>query len=353
MKQTSMPRCYLPELLTTLALALQGCHPVEQVHAAENVTSSGVAVKLAPVAHNPVTRTFERAGILRRKNTVELSFKVGGLVQAVNVEAGARVRKGQVIAVLNPTEIVALHAQAKQVAEKASRDLLRVRVLHAGGSAPLIDVQNAETQAAVAQAVLENAEFQAYHTKLYAPDDGVVDARLIETGEMVAPESPAFRMSGDSRGAVVRVAVTDRDVLMMELGNPASVVLDAMPEKALPAKISEVSTMASPATGMFEVEVQLNRESVARLPSGLTARVSFESTSHPVATVPLNALVDGEGREAAVFVVERGRAKRTPVLVSFLYGNRAALARGLENASEVVEAGSAQLANDALVRVIP
>lgn len=352
MRHRSAPNSWFGGLLLALPWLNVGCQPVEQVHAADDVAAMGVAVRLSPVTHDAVNRNIERPGVLLRKSSAELSFKIGGLVQSVLVDTGSRVRRGQVLATLNATEASALEQQARHLAEKATRDLTRMRELNEAGSAPRIELQNATTQSALADAVLSNANYQSYHTKLYAPDDGVIDLRTIEVGEMVAPSRVAFRMSGEGRGAVIRVAVTDRDLLAMNVGDPASVTLDALPEKTLRGTISTLATVASPGTGMFDVEVLLDKAGIQRLPSGLTARVSFAMTMHPVATVPVTALVDGSGSEAAVFVVANGHAQRIPVLVSFLYGDRAALARGLEDAESVVGVGSAQLTDGATVRIV-
>jgi len=79
-----------------------------------------VAVRLADVTRGPVARPVRGTGVLRLKSEVDLSFKVGGVVAAVLVEEGATVKKGQLLARLDPTEVDAALRQAKDGQAKAS-----------------------------------------------------------------------------------------------------------------------------------------------------------------------------------------------------------------------------------------
>jgi RND family efflux transporter MFP subunit len=311
-----------------------------------------VAVKLADVGRGPVSRPVRGSGVVRSKNEVDLSFKVGGVVAAVLVEEGATVKKGQLLARLDPTEVDAALRQAKDGQAKADRDLERVRRLHASGALPVVELQNAETGASVARASVDAAGFNAQRAALFALDDGRVDRRMIEPGEVAAPGRPVFHVSGRSKGAVVRLGLADRDVLRVRDGDVARVVLDARPDLELAAKVTQIATVASSGTGTFDVEVRLDTFPEGLL-SGLTAKVEIRHEEPVAAVVPIGALVDGHGDQAAVFVVAGDRAKKISVRVAFLDDAHAALASGLASESRVIEAGSSQLDDGTRIRVIP
>jgi RND family efflux transporter MFP subunit len=286
------------------------------------------------------------------KSEADLSFKVGGIVTRVLVDDGARVRKGQLLATLDATELQAAHSQSSSSAAKAERDLERVKRLLDSGAVGTVDAQNADTAAAVARATAESAEFNLKHAQLLAPDDGIIDRRVLEVGEIAAPGRPVFHLRGSSRGVIVRCAVTDRDALRLRQGDLAQVRLDARPEVAYPARVSQLAIAATAGTGTFEVELRLQAPEAARWPSGLTAKVELPRSEQPSATIPFGALVDGDGDSAAVFVLDGERVRRVPVTISFLQGDRAALARGLEQIEQVVESGADLLEDGALVHVI-
>jgi RND family efflux transporter MFP subunit len=311
-----------------------------------------IAVRLADVTRGPVARPVRGTGVLRLKSEVDLSFKVGGVVAAVLVEEGQAVKKGQLLARLDPTEVDAALRQAKDGSAKADRDLDRVRRLHASGALPVVELQNAETGASMARASVDAAGFNAQRSAIYAPDDGRIDRRMVEPGEVMAPGRPAFHVSGRSKGAIVRLGLTDRDVLRVHDGDVARVVLDARPELALPAKITQIATVASPGAGTFDVEVRLDALPDGLL-SGLTAKVEILHDEPVSALVPIGALVEGHGDQASVFVVEGTRAKKLPVRVAFLQGDRAALSTGLESAPQVIDSGASQLTDGSSLRILP
>jgi RND family efflux transporter MFP subunit len=314
--------------------------------------STAVAVRLSEIQRGPVERPVRAAGILGDGSAVTLSFKVGGVVTRVLVREGQHVKRGQLLAAIDPTEVEAGRSQADRAVEKAERDLERLRFLHASQSAPLADLQNAETGLSLARAAADAAAFNARHAAVLAPEDGVVDRRLVEVGEVVAPGHPAFSLSTARQRARVRVALADRDALDVSLNDEARVVFDARPEQTHRAHVTEIAGSASPGTGTFAVELTLDDAPQLALPAGLTAKVEIARVEASAVSVPLGAIVDGDGHEAAVYVLEGQRARRVPVSVRFLAGERAFLARGLEQAQAVVDQGAAQLTDGAAVRVV-
>ena len=351
--------------LFVLAAAIAGCHAASpDPAAAEKKAAVGggaaIAVKLAAVTAGPVDRPIHGTGVVRSKSEADLSFKVGGVVTSVLVEEGARVKRGQVLARLDPTEVDAALRQAKEGAAKAERDRDRVRRLHASGALPVAELENAETAVSLSRAAVDAATFNVRRSVIVAPDDGRVDRRMLEPGEIVAPGRPAFHVSGSSRGAIVKIGLVDRDVLRVREGDEARVILDAKPDDPMTGRVAQIATVATSGVGTFDVEVLLDASAagsasgVNGLPSGLTAKVEIRHAEQVAGIVPIGALVEGDGADAAVFVAEQGHAKRVPVKLAFLLDGRAALAAApFAPGSTVIEAGAAQLEDGSLVRVLP
>jgi RND family efflux transporter MFP subunit len=328
-----------------------GCHSADAATRRPDLADESVVpVRLAEVGHGPVDRPIRGTGVLRLKSEIDLSFKVGGIVANVFVEEGAKVRRGQVLARLDPTEVEAALRQSKEATIKAERDLERTRKLVASGSLAPIELQNAETAMRLTEAGTDAAAFNASRSTIVAPDDGRIDKRFVEAGEVVAPGRPVFHLSGQSKGAVVRFGVSDRDVLRIHEGDEARVVLDARPDRPLTAKVSQVATVATPGAGTFDVEVKI--QSSEAVLSGLTAKVEIAHSEEVGAVVPAGAVVFGSHDDASVFVAQDGsHAKRIPVKVAFVDGDKIALASPLDG--QVVNAGASRLDDGARVRVVP
>ena len=340
-------------LLVVAAVGATGCG-VEPARAREAVAPALLPVRLAKVVRGPVELPVRASGTLGARHELELSFKVAGVVREVPFEEGARVKKGQLLAAVDPTEIEVQLIQARQTLDKAERDSARMQALSASGSLPRVDAQNAATGLALARAAVDAAAFNLQHARLVAPESGVLDRRLVHVGEIVAPGRPVFRLSAMGRGLgpVARVGLIDRDVLAVKLGDRGTVTLDARPERALAAHVTQIASMASPATGTFAVELTVDDSSAAQLPSGLTVKVEIAHQESDGVRVPVSALVDGRGRAAVVYTLNGERARRVPVVVRQLLGDDALLASPLTGIDSVVSSGASLLSDGALARVV-
>lgn len=336
-----------------LSVMLAACRGAPADAARAETAAVVSPVRLAPVSREPVSRPIRGTGVVRLKSETDLAFKVGGVVTRVAVDEGASVKKGQVLARIDPVEVTSALRQAEETSIKAERDLERATRLAAMGAIPKMELENAVTFAKLAKAGVDAASFNAERATLVAPDDGRVDRRLVEPGAVVAPGQPVFHVSGRSKGAVVRIGLSDRDALRVRAGDVAQVVLDARPGEPLSGKVSQIATVASPGSGTFDVEIKLDAPPDGLL-SGLTAKVILERVdASAVATIPVGALASGQGNEAAIFVVEGDRARRVPVRVAFLTEGLAALASIPDGVERVVEGGALKLEDGAAVRVLP
>ena len=330
--------------------AIAGCGRAP-VHAAPQVQDERVAVSAQRIVHEPVMRIIRASGTLQPKREHVLSFKVGGVVAQVMVEAGQRVRQGQVLARLDATEVLAGASQAQQGLQKAERDAARARTLRDQNGIARSLVDDAETALEVARATAASAAFNLKHTELVAPSDGIVDRRMVEKGQIVGPGAPLLVLStADTK--VVRIQLTDRDVLDLKLNDVAKVALDARPEEPLAARVTRIATLASPGVGTYEVELSVDDARAKSLPGGLTAKVSFERVEQPHASIPLTALVGGQGDRSSVYVLSGDRVKLAPVRIAFISGDQVALAEGLDGAESVVASGAEELSDGAQVRVV-
>ncbi len=243
----------------------------------EGGTEAAAGRDAAPVRTVPAERAEVRAavravGILAPRDEVRLSFKVGGIVDRIAVDAGDRVRAGQVLAVLKGTEVNAAVAQATEAAEKGRRDLARAKQLRADEVATQEQVDDLTTN--VARSNLQAAQFNARFASIAAPADGVVLQRLAEADELVAGGQPVLVVGVTGDGWVVRTALADRDAVRVNLGDAATVAFDAFPGRSFAGKVTRIGSSADPQTGTFEVEIDV-APGGARFVRGLVARVEL------------------------------------------------------------------------------
>jgi multidrug efflux system membrane fusion protein len=366
---TPSPRAlaqYAPYLLTLASLGsllvLGGCSSGAGAQPAA-LPDRAIPVRVTTLrdsaAASPGTLTV--TGTLAGKEEVSLAFKIGGVIGRIAVDPGQRVRAGQVLATLRPTEIASQVASAQEGRRKAERDLARVTQLYADSVATLEQLQDARTALALASNSVRIAEFNADYAVIRAPGDGMVLTRSGEPGQVVEAGRPVLQVRRDARGLVVRVGLPDRDALRVRLGDMADVQFEAIAGRRFSGRVTQRAAAVSQGTGDYAVEVTLR--DAEDLPTGLVAQVTLRpavtrSTAAARVLVPIDALVDADADSAAVFVLRAGgtsvsrRVVKLTDVAEALQTAQVPVASGLDGSESVVIAGVSRLVDGATVRVV-
>ncbi|KAA3653473.1 MAG: efflux RND transporter periplasmic adaptor subunit [Calditrichaeota bacterium] len=292
------------------------------------------------------------SGVLSARDEVLLSFKTGGIIKKVLVESGAQVKKGQLLAQLDLAEISAQRAQAESGLEKARRDYKRVENLFKENVATLEMKQNAQTAVDVAASNLKIASFNEKHSKIYAPANGKVLHRFAEAGELTSPGRPVLAFGNTGAAFVLKVGLTDRDMIRVQTGDSARVFFDAIPSKHFSATVKNIAAAATPGSGTFEAELQLENNG-ATLFSGFVGKATiFPKSSGHFKTIPFDAMQEANGKTGAVFVIKKSQiVEKRSIQIAHILDDRVAIFSGLEDATQVVIEGSAYLRDGDNIRI--
>ena len=322
------------------AAVLAGCNSKATVE-----TPAATPVRVAAATNGPAAPSIRTNGLLANKDEIRLAFKVGGVIRKLTVSEGERVRKGQRLAEIEQTEVNAQVEQARQARDKANRDTARGERLYEDKVISLEQLQDLRTQAAMAEAALNSAEFNWNYAAIVAPHDGTVLRRLAEERELVSAGTPVLVLGAQDQGFIVRTGLADREIVQVRLGDAAQVRLDALPDATLRGKVTEVASAADAASGMFRIEVTLDKTDLP-LKSGLVAKLTVVPSSASAGSrvyVPIGAIVEGDGRTARLFVLDKDRARRRDVEVAFIEGDTVALVGGVEAGEQVITDGALYL----------
>jgi len=311
------------------------------------------SVRTAVAIERIVNRTVSATGTFGPKDEIALSFKIGGVVESVLVDTGGRVEAGHTLASLHLREIDAMLAKARSGAQKAERDLRRAERLFADSVVTLAQLQDAETAYEIAAADFEAADFNRGYAQIVAPYDGVILDRAVEPGETVEPGATILILGSRDRGAVVRVGLADRDVVRVSIGDPAIATFHALPGRSFRGSVSEVGAAATTGLGTFAVEIAL--DDAAALFAGMVGRVEITPSGGVLtAVIPVEAILEADGNQAHVFVLDAdGRTARSQVVsIDLLPDGEIAVFDGVQAGTTVVTAGAAWLTDGDEVRVI-
>jgi len=329
-----------------ILLIIAGCKPAEQKIP---VSSNAISVRVQPVEETEYKIPVRTTGILGTTTQMKLSFKTGGIIQKLNAKEGASVSRGEVLAILDLSEIRAQVNQAQIGYEKAERDLSRAKNLYRDSVVTLEQVQNASSAFELAKSQKQIADFNLSHSRIKAPSDGKIQKILVETNEIIGPGYPAILFASTENDWVVRSALTDKDIVKLSLGDSGLVTMDAFPGIPFKAEISELGSVADPVTGTYEVELII-LESQPQFRTGFFSRVLI----YPIETnrslvVPIEALLDASDNTANVYVYEQGKAMMRRVKLGLLLEDRVVVREGLEEGELVITDGAKYVRRDSEV----
>ncbi|HRI59885.1 MAG TPA: efflux RND transporter periplasmic adaptor subunit [Saprospiraceae bacterium] len=360
MKKISLETIALPSMVTVAIIGLfcltGGCGENANAHSKTdtvNTVDERIPVQTAAVQQKTIALPIHASGILTSSAEQRLSFKVGGVILKIYVDEGDIVRPGQLLAVLDKTEIDAQVAQAQQGLSKAERDLARVEGLYRDSSTTLELLQNATTARDVAKETARIAQFNQQYAEIRATKGGKIIKKLMNEGEITGPGTPVFVLfETGANDWVVKINVSDRDWARINLGMAAKVTMDAYEGTAFNGKVSDLAPAADPASGLYPVEIRIQPQG-KRFAPGLFAEVDITpSQSRPYTLIPVESLVEGDGKSAFVFALlaDGESVRKAPVQVAFLEGNQAVIASGLEGVTEVVTSGAPYLSEKKKVK---
>ena len=306
-------------------------------------------VKLWEVELREYKLPVRAAGMLSTTAEMKLGFKTGGIVKQVNAKEGALVKRGEVLAVLDLSEINAQVNQARIGLEKAQRDLTRAGNLYRDSVATLEQFQNANSAYELAQSQKRIADFNLEHSRIKAPANGRIQKILVEKSEFIAPGYPAILFASMESDWVVRVALTDKDIVKFSLGDSAHVEMDAFPAIRFPAEITELGAIADPVTGTYEAELRILHTD-PQFRSGFISRAYiFPTQSSTAAMVPLEALLEASDMRAIVYVYKDGELNRRRIRTGRIVEDLIMVIEGLEPGELVITEGARYVREDSRI----
>lgn len=313
---------------------------------------------------------------LRPLQIVEIGSKQLGYLSAVLVERGDRVTRGQLVALVRPSDLPDQLRSAQSALSQAQAALTlarsnrgRLGELAPSGVVSMQEVEQsrtalsqAEAQEATAQAQLAAIATRLGETRIDSPIDGVVMSRRLDPGALVGPSTASILTVARIDRLKVLMPVRERDSQGLAAGQQAVVRLDARPGETYPAQIVRMAPGFDPVTRTLDVELHLDNPQ-GKLRPGMYGRAALRVALHPSTLVlPESAILggsgnlgDGEGDDEAappgqaptsgkarfVYVVDgQNRVRKRPVTLGYDGGSWLEVRGGLSENDQVITAGA-------------
>lgn len=355
MKNPKQNAVALASVLMISALTLlQSCTDGKSAAKIIPTGSEPIPVKIVALEKSGTTSLITASGQLITEDETVLAFKTAGVVNTVLVREGDQVKKGQLLATLDLTEINAHVAQARFGFEKAERDFQRLTNLYRDSVATLEQLQNGQTALNVARQQLEAATFNRSFSAIHAPANGFVLRKFVNSGQVVSIGDPILLTNAAVQNKwILKIGVSDKQWASIRIKDKASIKLDAFPEKIFEGTVTRKAETSDPQTGTFTVELILKNEG-EKLATGMFGSASLQSGVAVTSwSVPYEAVLDANDNEGFVFVTSDEKiAHRAAVTIESFDGKTMRISKGLEGAGSLIVSGSAYLTDLSPIRII-
>jgi RND family efflux transporter MFP subunit len=308
-------------------------------------TAGAAGLQTAVVEKREVSDMVDWPGTVRSRSVANVAPKVMARVLEVHVSAGATVKHGDTLAVLDDREIksraeqarAALAAAAAQ-AKQADADLERARMLFKKQAATqesldaaVARAKGSRAQVAQARDGLGEVQVMLGDTTLRAPFDGVVAERLADPGDMAVPGKPLIVIQ-DPQSLRLEANVGEYCAGRLSLGQEVPVRFET-PPRDVSARIDVIAPMADPQSRTFLIKAALPAQ--ADLRSGTFGTMRVSCGTHQALLVPA-AAVTRTGQLEAVQVLADSGPRMRHVRTGKTYGDQVEVLSGLQEGEKVV-----------------
>ena len=314
-----------------------------------------VVVQLSSAQVTSLANNYEFPAFVSAVKNVDLKFEVSGRLIFENLIEGSKVKKGQILAKIDPKPFQRKVEESRIRHEDAQRNLKRIKDVFEKNVASQRDYDDAKSQFSITKIALENAEQDLSYCTIRAPFDAVVGARYIENDSLIRSGDSLANLQ-DRSELYFTFEVPER-IMTANVGNrdvKASAHIIGQEDNVYDIHYVEHKTTPDPITQTYGVTFALKGEVANAFYPGSRAIVNImpNNNSERALLVPLSALVGNSDAGFSVWRLNEQDSKLTQVKVnvSKLHGEYALLSSGIKAGDKVVSAAVGQMREGLLVR---
>lgn len=319
----------------------------------ESTTDGGVSVKIVQAVSYAESGGNEFPFISKPYRSSELSFRVGGPVNVMDLHSGNYYRKGDVIATIDSRDYQVKIDRAKALFEQAEAEYKRVEALYKLNNISASAYEKAKADYQSASAAYTAAGNDLGDTRLIAPFDGYIQDVLFEQFQDVKPSQPICSFIDVDR-IKIEVFVPQHVALSVKKGEVVTVQFDALPQKSFIAAIEQISKGVTKNNLSFLLTAVL-RNTTQELPSGMSGKILVhgnDSLKHCVA-VAQNTIRHNREKGTYVWKVKDGKATNVPVVTGkLLKDGMLEVTEGVNEGDAIITTGIELLHENQSVRVL-
>jgi RND family efflux transporter MFP subunit len=344
----------IPILSATLGLLIMGtsCTPKKdaKAEAAQPEIKQAVAVKSIVVKTESITRYIDFTASLIPFEEVHLAPSAPGRIEKINVEIGNNVSKGQVLALMDRTNLEQSHINLM----KLETDFKRLETLKQSNS--IADQQYDQMKSAY-EIAKTSYQFLLDNTQLKAPFSGVVSGKYFEDGEIYSG-APVATVGKPAIVSIIQInqlkaliGIASNYYPLVSTGMKADVKSEIYPDLSFSGEIYRIYPTIDNATKTFTVEVKIQNNNL-KLRPGMFSKIQLNLGQGNAILVPNIAIIKQTGtNDLYVFLNKNNIAVKTPVKTGRMIDDRIEILEGLTDGDELIVVGQNKLENQTAITV--
>lgn len=337
-------------VLTGLTIALlTGCSSKKEEN--QKTESDAIPVKVMKLEKRNIAKTLDYTATLQADEQVYYAPASTGRIGKIYVEVGDRIKKGQLLVEMDPTNFQQAEVQLKNLETEYNRAVK----LNETGSISKQAYDAAVTNYEVAKS---NYDFLKENTKMLAPFDGIVTGKYFEDGELYT----GVAMGGAAKPSIIAIEkinplkayvnLSEQYFLAVKKGTKVELRSSIYPDRVFEGTVSIVYPTIDPASRTFTVEVKIPNSDEALRP-GMYGTINFFIGETETVVVPGLAVLKLQGaNNRYVFLNKDGKAKRVEVTLGRRFEDQVEIISDeLHEGDELVVVGQGKLVDGKTIAV--
>lgn len=303
-----------------------------------------VLVEVAPVMDTTFSHYVEVQGNVVTKENILIQPEFSGTLTALNVKAGQRVSKGQVLGRVDDAGMGQQLAQIQTQYELAKTTYERQKRLWEQKIGSEIQYLQAQTQMISLQKQVNQMRAQLAKTVIKAPFSGVIDEVFVERGQVVAPSPQGLMRIVNLSNMYVTASVPENNIGKIKVGTEVEVFIASI-SKTIKGKVRQTANYINPNNRSFDIEVAVSNADNLLRPNQVAKLKIVDYTKANTMVVPANIVQEDAKGNKYVYVVtnsdgKTGIAKKAIVKVGQTANNKTEILGGLTEKDIVVTEGA-------------
>ena len=315
-------------------------------------TSKIIPVKVMDVGFSDHSISRNYVGTVEESSAVSLGFSGMGTVERVLVSEGERVRKGQLLAVLNSSTALNAYDVAKSTLYQAQDAYNRLKPLHEKGSITDIQFIEVETGLEKAKAMEAIARKSVDDCNLYASMNGVISKRSIEEGVNVMPGMSAFKLVSIDE-IYINVPIPENEIGGVKTGQTATVTVPAIGQQEYKGAVDKKGVEGNPVSRTYAIKIKIGNPRSELMP-GMVCKVLMQNEADGAAqkiVVPNRSVQMTPDNKRFVWLADGNIAKRRFITVGSLSDYGIIVENGLAAGDRLIVEGYTKISEGMKIQI--